>query len=151
MSNIDNIYKKTDGVLFNYKTIKAEIDNLELEIEEVKSEVNGVKSVTYDERTSPTNAFNSSVENEVLKKDKLISKLLKEKASKERLISKIDNALNTLSDEERKIIKLRCFDKMEWNKVGALINRDGDYCGRIKRKAINKISELIWISKKYTE
>ncbi|MCT8978295.1 RinA family protein [Clostridium sp. CX1] len=149
--NTNDLYKKTDGVLFNYKTIKAEINNLELEIEELKEETDGVKGITYEERTGSTNEFNSSVENEVLKKDKLITKLIREKASKQRLIEKIDNALNTLEDEERQIIKLRCFDKMGWSKVGALTNRDGDYCGRIKRKAINKISELIFISKKYTE
>lgn len=146
-----NLYKKTDGVLFNYRTIKAEIDNLELEIEEIKSEIDGVKSIGYEEKTGTTNAFSSSVENEVLKKEKLINKLLKEKASKERLINKVDNALNVLDEEERKIIKLRCFDRMNWNKVGVLTNRDGDYCGRIKRKAVNKLSELVWISKKYTE
>ena len=146
-----NLYKKTDGVLFNYRIIKAEISNLELEIEEIKSEIDGVKSVGYEERTGATNAFNSSVENEVLKKEKLMHKLLREKASKQRLVDKVDNALNILDEEEREIIKLRCFDKMGWNKVGILTNRDGDYCGRIKRKAINKLSELVWIGKKYTE
>lgn len=146
-----NLYKKTDGVLFNYRIIKAEINNLELEIEEIKSEIDGVKSIGYEERTGSTNAFNSSVENEVLKKEKLMHKLLKEKASKQRLINKVDNALNILDEEEREIIKLRCFDKMGWNKVGILTNRDGDYCGRIKRKAVNKLSELVWIGKKYTE
>ena len=146
-----NFYKKTDGVLFNYKTIKAEINILDLEIEELREECDGVKGVTYEERTGPTNAFSSSVENEVLKKEKLINKLLKEKGSKERLIAKIDNAMTILEDEEREIIKLRCFEKMGWNKVGVLTNRDGDYCGRIKRKAVNRLSGLVWISKKYTE
>lgn len=151
MDKEQDLYKKTDGVLFNYKTIKAEINNLELEIEEVKAECDGVKAIGYEERSSPTNAFNSSVENEVLKKEKMINKLLREKKSKERLISKIDNALETLDETEREIIRLRCFEKMNWGKVGMLTKMDGDYCGRIKRKVVNEISELIWISKKYTE
>lgn len=145
------LYRKTDGVLFNYKTIKVEINNLELDIEELKSECEGIKAVGYEEKTGETNAFNSSVENEVLKKEKMINKLLREKQSKERLICKIDNALGTLEEEERKIIELRCFDKMGWGKVGALINKDEDYCGKIKRKVVNQISELIWIRRKYTE
>lgn len=145
-----DLYKKTDGLLLNYKIIKAEINNLELEIEEIKSEYDGVKAVGYEERTGKTNAFNSSVENEILKKEKLIRDLMKEKRSKEILISKVDNALTILEEEEIKIIKLRYFEKMGWNKIGILTNRDGDYCGRIKRKAVNKISELIWVSKKYT-
>jgi DNA-directed RNA polymerase specialized sigma subunit len=77
--------------------------------------------------------------------------LLKEKNRKQRLIDKIDSALTSLDDEEREIIELRCFKRMGWSKVGVLTNRDGDYCGRIKRKAVNKLSELVWISKKYTE
>lgn len=147
--NKQELYKKTDEILSNYKAIKAEINNLQLEIEEISSEYDGVKAVVYEERTGTTNAFNSSVENEILKKEKLINKLLKEKRSKEILINKVDNALTVLEEEEIKIIELRYFQKMGWNKIGILTNRDGDYCGRIKRKVVNKLSELIWISKKY--
>lgn len=145
-----DLYKKTDGVLFNYKAIKAEIFNLDIEIEELQEEYDGVKGITYEERTGSTNAFNSATENEVMKKEKEISKLLKEKKSKERLISKIDNALDSLEDEEREIIKLRCIERKSWNKVGMITNRDGDYCGKIKRAAVNKLSELVWIRKRYT-
>ncbi|EES50239.1 siderophore-interacting protein [Clostridium botulinum] len=145
-----DLYKKTDGVLFNYKAIKAEISNLDLEIEEIRDECDGVKGMTYEEKTGPTNAFNSTVENEVIKKEKEIVRLLKEKKSKERLITKIDNALESLEEEEKEIIKLRCFERKSWNKVGMITNRDGDYCGKIKRAAVNKLSELVWVRKKYT-
>jgi hypothetical protein len=145
-----DLYKKTDGVLFNYKTIKAEIFNLDLEIEELKEEYVGVSGISYEERTGKTNAFNSATENEVMKKEKEITKLLKEKKSKERLISKIDNALETLEEEEMEIIKLRCIERKSWKMVGMIANRDGDYCGKIKRATVNKLSELIWIRKKYT-
>lgn len=145
-----DLYKKTDGVLFNYKSIKAEISNLELEIEELKEEYVGVSGISYEERTGKTNAFSSTTENEVMRKEKEITRLLKEKKSKERLISKIDNALDSLEDEEREIIKLRCFERKSWNRVGMSVNRDGDYCGKIKRSAVSKLSELVWIRKKYT-
>ncbi|WML35362.1 siderophore-interacting protein [Clostridium sp. OS1-26] len=149
--NEQDLYKKTDGVLFNYKTIKAEISNIELDIEELKEQIDGVSGITYEERTGSTNKFNSTVENEILKKEKEINRLLKEKRSKERLINKIDNAINALEEDEKEIIKLRCFEKKSWAIVGMIIKIDGDYCGRIKRKAINKLSELIWTRKKYTD
>lgn len=145
-----NLYKKTDGVLFNYKSIKAEIFNLELEIEELQEEYDGMKGMSYEEKTGPTNAFSSTTENEVMKKEREITKLIKEKKSRERLISKIDNALESLDEEEKEIIKLRCFERKSWNRVGMITNRDGDYCGKIKRAAVNKLSELVWIRKKYT-
>ena len=145
-----DLYKKTDGVLFNYKSIKAEIFNLELDIEELQEEIEGVKAVSYDEKSSPTHKFNSSVENEVIKKEQEINRLLREKRSKERLIKKIDNALNSLDIEEKEIVQLRCFERKPWNKVGMTINKDADYCGKIKRAAVNKISDLIWVRRKYT-
>lgn len=150
MDKEQDLYKKTDRVLFNYKMIKAEINNIDIDIEELRAEFDGLKAIGYEERTSPTNAFNSSVENEILKKEKEINRLLKERKSKERLINKIDNALTVLDDEEKKIIELRCFENKSWNRVGCVIDKDGDYCSKIKRNAINKISELIWIRKKYT-
>lgn len=146
-----NIYKRTDGVLFNYKAIKAEISNIELDIEELNEQIDGVSGITYEEKTGATNKFNSSVENEVLKKEKEINRLLREKRSKERLISKIDNAVETLDEDEKEIIKLRCFEGKSWAKVSISTRIDGDYCGRIKRKAVNKLSELIWTRKKYTD
>lgn len=150
MNEDKDLYKKTDGVLFNYKSIKAEIFNLELDIEELEDEREGIKGISYDEKSSPTHKFNSSVENEVIKKEKEINRLLREKRSKERLIRKIDNALDSLETEEKEIIKLRCFERKPWNKVGMTINKDADYCGKIKRDAVNKISDLIWVRRKYT-
>lgn len=146
----ENLYKKTDGVLFNYKSIKAEIFNLQLDIEELQEEIEGVRAISYDEKSSPTHKFNSSVENEVIRKEKEMNKLFREKRSKERLIRKIDNALNSLDIEEQEIIKLRCFERESWNKVGMTINKDADYCGKIKRTAVNKLSDLIWVRRKYT-
>jgi hypothetical protein len=93
------------------KSSKLKLNNLDIEIEELKEDYQGATGITYEERTGPTNSFNSSVENEVLKKEKEINRLLRKKSSKERLIKKIDNALETLEYEEKEIIKLRCIER----------------------------------------
>lgn len=147
----NEIYRKTDGVLFNYKSIKVEIENLSIEIEELKQDYRGCGAITYEEKSSPTYKFNSSVENELISREKQIKHLENIRNSKQRLIQKIDNSLKTLTDIERKIIELRCFEGYGWSKVGVLLNMDGDYCGRIKRDAINQIAPLIWIGTRYTE
>lgn len=144
-----DLLKKTEGVLLNYKTIKAEINNLLLEIEDVEAEYKGVSELTYGEKTGATNKVNSSVENEVLNKIKIVENLTREMESKKRLISKIDNAMATLEETEKRIIELRCFEGYNWNKVGMILNMDGDYCCRIKRAAINKILPLVWVFNKY--
>jgi len=78
-------YRKTEGVLYNYKTIKAEIENLELEIAEIESEYRGCGAITYEEKIWPTNKFNFSVENEMLSKRKIVDRLVREQEKKERI------------------------------------------------------------------
>ncbi|KGN00326.1 siderophore-interacting protein [Clostridium botulinum] len=145
----DNNYRKTEGVLYNYTDIKTEIKNTEIDIQELKADYEGVSGVSYEERSAPTNKFNSSVENELLRKEKLIKKLTREKNSKQRLIDKIDNALDPLDETEKKIIEYRCIKGYSWAKVGVLLNIDGDYCGKIMRKALSKITSQIWIKEKF--
>ncbi|SHE61804.1 siderophore-interacting protein [Clostridium fallax] len=147
----DNNYRKTEGILYNYIDIKTEIKNTEIDIQELKAEYEGVSGISYEERSTPTNKFNSSVENELLRKENLIKKLIREKDSKQRLINKIDNALEPLDEIERKIIEYRCIRGYGWTKVGVMLNMDGDYCGRIKRKVINKIAPNIWIKEKFID
>lgn len=144
-----NIYRLTEEVLINYNSIKTEIKNIELDIEEIQSEYEGISGVSFEERTSKTNKFNSSVENEILKKEKLIKKLKREKESKIRLITKIDNSLEVLDETERKIIEYRLVKGYSWIKVSTLLNINNDYCGKIKKKAINKISNKIWVKEQY--
>ncbi|WP_315117761.1 sigma factor-like helix-turn-helix DNA-binding protein [uncultured Clostridium sp.] len=146
-----DLNRKTDGLLNSYNLILAEIKNLEIEIEELKFEYNGYKSINYNEKTSKTFKINNVVEEEYIRKETLIDKLMKEKENKERLINKVDNALSTLDDKERSIVKLRCIDNRPWKEVGELLGLDYDYAGRIKRTAINKISDLIWIKEKYSK
>lgn len=145
----NNICKLTEEVLANYNSIKAEIKNIELDIEEIESEYEGVSAVSFEEKTGKTNKFNSNVENEILKKEKLIKKLKREKASKIRLITKIDNSLEVLDETERKVIEYRLIKGYSWIRVSTLLNINNDYCGKIKKKAINKISNKIWVKEQY--
>lgn len=139
--------EETQDLLLSYKIKKIEIMNLELEIEDLIAEVDGVKAVQYRESTSKTYKFNSSVENEILERESEINKMLKEKRKKEILIEKVDNAMSSLNKDERDIIELRYFNKESWNTIGATINKDANYCGKLGRIAINKISKLIWLRK----
>ncbi|WP_455794513.1 hypothetical protein [Clostridium butyricum] len=91
--------------------------------------------------------INLSVENEILERESEINKMLKEKRKKEILIEKVDNAMSSLNKDERDIIELRYFNKESWNTIGATINKDANYCGKLGRIAINKISKLIWLRK----
>ncbi|GAA0717183.1 hypothetical protein GCM10008905_02550 [Clostridium malenominatum] len=146
-----SLLKETDELLNNYNSMAAEIKNLEIEIEELKLEYIGYKSISYGEKTSKTFKISNTVEEEYIRKETLIDKLRKEKEYKERLKNKIDNALNVLDEKERTIIKLRCIENRPWKEVGDILGLDYDYAGRIKRAAINKMLNLIWIKEKYSK
>ncbi|MEN8433943.1 hypothetical protein NX821_001114 [Clostridium septicum] len=67
-----SLYKKTEAMLYNFNKTKAEIRNIELDLELLKSQYEGVGAIVYEERTGSTNKFNSSVENEVVIREKRI-------------------------------------------------------------------------------
>ena len=60
-----NTYKKTEYYLYNYKNMQAEIKNILLEIEDIENNYRGIEAITYEEKSAPTNKFNSSVEQEI--------------------------------------------------------------------------------------
>ncbi|MEY8001191.1 sigma factor-like helix-turn-helix DNA-binding protein [Clostridium sp. Mt-5] len=140
-------YRKLEGILYNYKNIKAEIKNIDLDMEDLQQEYTGCGSITYEEKAAPTNKFNSSVENEIISKEKQISYLQNMRDGKKRLIDKIDNALDALSENERKLIELRYFDKLHFKEVAIRLNINDTYCMQFKSKVINKLIPMIFIIK----
>lgn len=150
--NDRDIFRDTEGVLYNYSMLKAEIHNLELEIEELQDEYQGVCSIGYEERTGPTNKISDSVANEVIHKEKVILKLQRIKRSKERLLRKINAAIDSLDETEKKFVEYRYTSnkKRSWNQVGALMNLDPNHCCNVIRPSvINKLSCLIYMTQKH--
>ncbi|MDU2895696.1 MAG: xanthine dehydrogenase [Clostridium sp.] len=109
---------------------------------------------SYEQKSSPTNAFSSSVENEIIKRDEhlreKIEGLKKKKAKTIALKQKISNSLTSLNDEEYKLIELRYFDtknkKKTWLEIGMILGVDITTCHRIKNKILNNLIDCIYIS-----
>lgn len=139
-----SLYKKTEAILYNFNKTKAEIKNIELDIELVKGEFDGVGAIVYEERTGSTNKFNSSVENEVISKDRKIKLLERNKRIKEVEIQKIENSLECLTDRERKLIDMRYFKKYNNRIIAAQLELTEEYICEIKRSVVNKISEIVF-------
>lgn len=140
-----NKYKIVESMLYNYRTLKAEIINIELEIEHVKNEYAGVSGLTYSEKSSPTNAFNSIVENEVINKDKRIIQLEHIKRYKEIEIIKIDNAIESLEEVHQKIIKLRYMNtkKLNWLEIADIVGLSDVTCRKLKSESIENLTHII--------
>lgn len=140
-----SLYKKTEALLYNYKTMKAEIKNINLEIAELLNEYAGCKAMTFEEKAAPTNKYNSSVENEMIIKIYGPEQLEMKKHKLEVQIEMIDNALEILSDDEMNLIKLRYFNKLPFKTIGERVSMNDIYCISLKTKIINKIIPLIFI------
>jgi len=142
------LFRKTEGALYNYKTLIAEVENLKIAISEEEKEYKGCSAITYEEKTAPTNKFNSTVENEVITKDKQLSRLNEQLETKQLSIQRIENALEPLPDREKEIVELKYFKKFKtWEMVGERVNLSGDYCRNLGKDIIRRVSKILFIEK----
>ena len=140
------LFKKTERILYNYSMLKAEINNLGLEIEELENEYEGIGAISYEERSGNTYKISDSVANELIFKEKEVYRLNKMKRSKEILLSKINNALEVLDENERKVVHYRYLNgKRTWMQVGEILSMDSNYCcNTLRVNIINKLSKMIF-------
>ena len=142
-------YKQIEEMLKVYPVIKAEINNIEMDMLEIENNV-GFKGVSDDPRPStPTYQFNSTVENEALSisRDRLLSNLKEEKKKRQRKIDRIENAMSILSEIEEEIISLYYFKKSSMTSISYKIDRDKSQVYRKKKYAIRKMSDIMNVSR----
>lgn len=144
MKHDDPLYKKIEAILYNYNLNKAQIKNLNLEIEYMKNNYGELNSVSYEKRIkSTTNKFSSIVENEFIKKEDEIKKLENKKRVKEIEIEKVNIALSVIDDREKSIIEMRYFEKYSNIQIAAKLYLTEQHTTKIKSGAINKIAKLL--------
>ncbi|RXI62916.1 siderophore-interacting protein [Clostridium tetani] len=143
----EKTFKKTEGVLYNYKDLEVEIKAVELAIKELEIDYKGCRGIGYEERTGETYRINRPIEDEIIYKEKYIEKLELEIEKKKILKEKIENAIRILDDRESEIIKLRYFikPKKSWVAIGMEVKMDKDYCSLIcKEQIIPKLANILW-------
>lgn len=144
----NNIFKKTEKTLYNYKNFDLKIENIDLHIERLLNDVS-IAGVSYEQKF-PTNGFNSSVENEVIKREEHqaeeIKQLRKMKNDTLTLKKLVYNALCSLNEDELKLVELRYFQKNKktWYEIGRLLGLDNAVCCRMKNNIVVKLTECIY-------
>lgn len=146
----DKLYRSVEGMLYNYKNLKAQIRNIELDIEEKLNNYDTLSAVQYNkDAISKTNKFNSEVENKVIEIDsKEIDQEIKflqaKKRSKEIQLERIDNMLSVLTKEEHDLIELRYIKGMQFKDIADILLKSDLYLQQLRRKIIiEKIIPLI--------
>lgn len=138
-------FKNTEGLLYSYNSLKVKIKNLKLDLENIEFE--DLQAIQYDhDKLSETNAFSSSVENNVISKDKQVEIINRKIRYYQNTINKIDNALESLSDKERKLVEMRYLrsEPCSWVYIATEMQLDVTSCHNHRNKTINKISNMLF-------
>ena len=140
-------FRKTEGILYDYNNLSSKIDLLKLEIKDIEETYQGCRAIGYDEKTGATNKFNSSVENEIIKKEKMLIAIERDLKHKISLKRRIDVAVENLKDEQRKLVELRYINKrsLSWNQIAFVLKYSQEYCRKdLRYQAINRIADTIF-------
>lgn len=140
------LFKKVEGKLYNYKYLEMQINNIELDIKKEKMEYRGCGSISYDERTGVTYNISRTVENEVIAKEKRISKLMQNKLEKEIEKQKIENALSCLDTNETSFFELLYNSKSKNNMkyISMKLHMDRSHCYTVRERLVYKITGMLY-------
>lgn len=137
-------FKQVEAMLYNYNKNKVAIKNMRLDLEILKNNYEGVKAISYEEKSSPTNAFSSSVENEIIIREKNTRRLINKIRLKEIEIEKIDNVLELLDERDSYLIRQYYINKDQLKNISKHINLEESYLSTYKAKIINDIVDLMF-------
>ncbi|NGT33401.1 DNA-binding protein [Clostridium perfringens] len=109
--------EKIKKLLSSYKTMKGQIECIDYEIDIIKECIESLKNLR------DTESYIIEKNNEIEHKRAIRKRL-------EDCINSIDNALNELSNTERRIVELRYLEgkKYTWKEIGNIVGYSLDYC-----------------------
>ena len=135
--------KNTAKRIKKYKELKADIVDIDIKLQELEKDMLGITGAGLEERTGKTYKITSSVETQAEKHLDKKDKLLKLKASKEREIARIDNALNILKEEERYIVETALIEQKKYGLLEIKYNRTYSRIKQIEGEAIKKMEKYL--------
>ena len=135
--------KDTIKRIKRYKELKADIVDIDIRIQELEEEHLGVSAQPSGERTGKTYKITSSVEIQAEQHIKEKDKLLRKRASKEREIARIDNALTILKEEERDIVLTALIEQKKYGLLEIKYNRTYSRIKQIESKAVKKMEKYL--------
>ncbi|MDM0534828.1 sigma factor-like helix-turn-helix DNA-binding protein [Clostridium perfringens] len=125
--------EKVKKLLSNYKTMKAQIECIDYEIELLKEHIEFLKELR-------------DTESSIIESNKEIEHKRDIKKRLDDCINSVDKSLSELSDTERKIVELRYLEgkKHTWKEIGNIVGYSEIYCRKgILDKSLNILYENI--------
>lgn len=135
--------KDTIKRIKRYKELKADIVDIDIRIQELEEEYLGVSAQSTGERTGKTYKITSSVEIQAEQYIKEKDKQLRKRASKEREIARIDNALTILKEEEKDIVLTALIEQKKYGLLEIKYNRTYSRIKQIEGEAVKKMEKYL--------
>ena len=138
-----NHYPKTEGILYNYTSLKASVENLQCQLAEMEQDI-VVSAMDYRKPAVQSSYTGSEVEAIVAARDKRRTMLTRRLAKTERLIEAVDRAIGALEDQERDIITMRYLKGSPWYAICHKVRYNERWCREIRRRAVDKVALAIF-------
>lgn len=135
--------KKIINILKKYKETKADIVHIDIELQELESNMLGVSAQPSGERTSQTYKVTSTVEIQLENYLEKKEQLLERKKRKERELARIHNALTVLKEEERDIIETVLIEGRKYSLLEIKYNRTYTRLKQIEEQALRKMEKYL--------
>ena len=119
-----NNFQYIEELLYSYKKREKVLKQYDLDIAEIKLRYldGGISAIDYSKDIVQSSNISSPIEQQILKAEKEIEKLIKAKNLKEIHYNKLELALEDLTDIEEKIIQYKYFrNHYTWNTVSRSI------------------------------
>ena len=134
-------YKAAEALLHNYNMLKISIENAKLEIEEVKNKDIVIKGISYDGiKSSPTFEIKSQTEDITIKNIEYIDLLTKRIEITQNKLSRLDNAIDSLNEIEKQIIKMRYIEGLQWYQIAYKMRYTERWCKQLRTQAVTKMA-----------
>lgn len=121
---MDRDYERIERILYSIPRLKAETENLKLDIEALHDEVDEPHAIQYNTiaKGSPTYTTNSTVELQILHKDNKLQQLEAKIKENERQIKRVENILLILTPEEQQLIESKYFKRLKIKDITIQLN-----------------------------
>lgn len=138
-------YTEAQNILKSYRTLKAEIKRLQLDIEALNSIENiGLISSSGDmAQLGQPYAYSDRTGDTAAKTVDKVNILEAKKAATERQIERIDNALTVLDQTEFEVLNMRYLQGLHWDIIVDKMNLTYPRLNQIEHKAVHKIEPLL--------
>jgi len=128
--------------LRQYRDMKTKIADVEIQLQDIYTNVS-CGGISYEERIQGTNKFNSITENTAINIAAKTTKLKQEKCDLIFILSRIDNAMDTLLiPQEKDIVKKRYIEHTQFKDIAVCTNNNTDHCKYVCDKAIKKLDDF---------